>query len=53
MFEAMKTYYDVRFEGPMRPDHGIGLEVEAGWRAAKVFAIGYMKGLAESVEKTR
>jgi mannonate dehydratase len=53
MFEAMEAYYDVNFEGPMRPDHGVGLEGDAGWKMAKVFAIGYMKGLAESVEKTR
>jgi len=52
MFKAMQTYYDVGFEGPMRPIHGANLEGEAGWKMAKVFAIGYMRGLAESVEKT-
>ena len=52
MFEAMRAYYEVGFEGPMRPDHGLNLEGEAGVMMAKVFAIGYMKGLAEGVEKT-
>jgi len=61
MFAAMKTYYEVGFEGPMRPDHGPRIEGEddaksssygfAG-RMSKIFALGYMKGLAESVEKT-
>jgi len=61
MFAAMKAYYEVGFEGPMRPDHGPRMEGEddgkpssygfAG-RMSKIFALGYMKGLAESVEKT-
>jgi len=59
MFQAMKAYYEVGFEGPMRPDHGPATEGEdreaslyqAG-RTSKIFALGYMKGLAESVEKT-
>ena len=53
MFAPMKAYHDVGFEGPMRPDHGIGLEGEAGWEMSKLLAIGYMRGLAASVEKTR
>ena len=53
MFKAMQTYYDVGFEGPMRPDHGANLEGADGGQMAKIFAIGYMRGLAESVEKTR
>ncbi|MCZ6680010.1 MAG: mannonate dehydratase [Candidatus Poribacteria bacterium] len=39
MFEAMKTYYEVGFEGPMRPDHGVNLEDDAGWKLAKIFAM--------------
>ncbi|MDH5795419.1 MAG: mannonate dehydratase [Candidatus Bathyarchaeota archaeon] len=61
MFEAMKAYYEVGFEGPMRPDHAPRLqgEVMLGGRAGydpggllgKVLGLGYMKGLAESIEK--
>ncbi|MHA2394591.1 MAG: mannonate dehydratase [Promethearchaeota archaeon] len=59
MFEAMKAYYEVGFEGPIRPDHAPMMEGDErlGGRMGyyvlgKVFGIGYMKGLAESIEKT-
>jgi mannonate dehydratase len=59
MFEAMKAYYEVGFEGPMRPDHAPTMEGDEryeghlGYRVfGKIFGIGYMKGLAESIEKT-
>jgi mannonate dehydratase len=59
MFEAMKAYYEVGFEGPMRPDHApklIGEEAFGGhagyYLLGKVLGLGYMKGLAESIEKT-
>lgn len=60
MFEAMKAYYEVGFEGPMRPDHAPRMEfdnrisggVPGYLLLGKVFAVGYLKGLAESVEKT-
>ena len=58
MFEAMKAYYEVGFEGPMRPDHvpkmifdDIFGGIPGYHLLGKVFAIGYMKGLAESIEK--
>ncbi|KYH39881.1 MAG: mannonate dehydratase [Candidatus Bathyarchaeota archaeon B63] len=58
MVEAMKAYYEVGFEGPMRPDHTPKLlldDIFGGYPGygmlGKVFALGYMKGLAESVEK--
>ena len=59
MFEAMKAYYEIRFDGPMRPDHSPRMEYDdriAGGRpgyllVGKVFGLAYMKGLAESVEK--
>jgi len=58
MFEAMRAYYDIGFEGPMRPDHAPTMEGEDNNRPGyamlgKVFAAGYMKGLLEAVEKTR
>ena len=60
MFEAMKAYYEVGFGGPIRPDHapkmeGDELYVEGKqgyYLLGKVYALGYMRGLAESVEKT-
>ncbi len=62
MFEAMKAYYEVGFEGPMRPDHvprlqgeailGVQVGYDPGSLLGKVLGLGYMKGLAESIEKT-
>jgi mannonate dehydratase len=58
MYEAMKAYYDIGFTGPMRPDHvpTMATEVEAGQSGGytvlgNLFAIGYMRGLAEGVAK--
>jgi mannonate dehydratase len=60
MFEAMKAYYEVGFEGPMRPDHAprmefdnriSGLNPQGDTFLGKVLGVGYMKGLAESIEK--
>ncbi|MDH5687294.1 MAG: mannonate dehydratase [Candidatus Bathyarchaeota archaeon] len=59
MFEAMKAYYEVGFEGPMRPDHAPKMQGDerfagmVGYHVlGKVLGLGYMKGLAESIEKT-
>lgn len=59
MFEAMKAYYEVGFEGPMRPDHAPAMEGDErfgghiGYHVlGKILAFGYMKGLSESIEKT-
>jgi mannonate dehydratase len=58
MYEAMKAYYEIGFDGPMRPDHVpvMSTEIEAGMRGGyttlgNLFAIGYMRGLAESIAK--
>jgi mannonate dehydratase len=56
MLASMKAYYEVGFSGPMRPDHAPTLEGESNTHpgyeiGGKVFAIGYMKGLIEAVEK--
>ncbi|MBZ0301638.1 MAG: mannonate dehydratase [Anaerolineae bacterium] len=58
MLACMQAYYDVGFEGPIRPDHAPTLEGESNDHPGymimgKVFAIGYMKGLIEAVEKNR
>jgi mannonate dehydratase len=58
MYECMKAYYDIGFTGPMRPDHVpvMATEIEAGLRGGYttlgcLFAIGYMRGLIESIAK--
>lgn len=58
MFAAMQAYYDVGFEGPMRPDHVPTFEGDANARPGyslwgRLYAVGYMRGLIEAVEKTR
>jgi mannonate dehydratase len=60
MYEAMKAYVEIGFEGPLRPDHVpvLATEIEAGMRGGyttlgNLFAIGYIRGLAESVSKER
>ncbi|MFB6200540.1 MAG: mannonate dehydratase [Halorhabdus sp.] len=58
MLSALQTYADVGFDGPMRPDHVprmVGeedrVETQAGYTdMARLFAVGYMKGLFEAVD---
>lgn len=52
MFAAMRTYREIGFDGPMRPDHAPTMEGESndhpGYETlGRLFAIGYMKGLLE------
>jgi mannonate dehydratase len=58
MYEAMKAYIEIGFDGPLRPDHVpvLATEIEAGMRGGyttlgNLFAIGYIRGLAEAVSK--
>lgn len=56
MYEAMKAYYDIGFRGPIRPDHVPTMAGEENTRPGymtlgNLFAIGYIRGLAESVAK--
>lgn len=59
MYECMKAYYDIGFDGPMRPDHVpvLATEIEdpkmrGGYTTlGMLYAIGYMRGLAEAVAK--
>ena len=56
MYQAMKLYYEVGFNGPMRPDHvptvaGDNNDHPGYSELGTLFAIGYMKGLMEAVEK--
>jgi mannonate dehydratase len=57
MWAAMSAYKDIGFTGPMRPDHVPTMTGEnngaPGYEVlGRLFAIGYIKGLAEGVEKT-
>ena len=58
MYEAMKTYIDVGFTGPMRPDHAPTMEGEGNDHPGyalqgRLMAVGYMKGLMEAIVKSR
>jgi mannonate dehydratase len=56
MYEAMRAYHQVGFDGVMRPDHVpvlAGESGEAGYTMqGRLFAVGYMRGLIEAVGKT-
>jgi len=56
MFACMREYYRVGFEGCIRPDHVptmLGERAEhPGYSAlGNLFAVGYMRGLMEAIEK--
>lgn len=56
MFEAMCAYYDVGFDGIARPDHvptmkGEDTDMPSYGVQGQMFAVGYIKGLMEAVEK--
>jgi mannonate dehydratase len=54
MAECLRAYRDIGFDGPLRPDHVPTLYGEANARPGyeslgRLFAIGYIRGLAEGV----
>jgi mannonate dehydratase len=54
MAAAMRTYHEIGFTGPMRPDHVPKLDGEAGDGSGysmlgRLFAVGYMRGLMHAV----
>ena len=56
MYQAMKTYFEVGFTGPMRPDHvptvaGDSNDHPGYSEVGPLFAIGYIKGLIEAASK--
>jgi mannonate dehydratase len=58
MFACMQAYRDIGFAGPIRPDHAPAMagdpNLNPGYEAlGRLFAIGYMRGLLEGVDKTR
>lgn len=57
MWEAMKTYREVGFEGPARPDHVPTMEGEnndnPGYELlGRLFGVGYIKGLMEAAVRS-
>lgn len=57
MFAAMKAYYEIGYKGPIRPDHvptmaGDTNEHPGYSTIGTLFAIGYMRGLIESISKS-
>lgn len=57
MYEAMKAYYNIGYKGPIRPDHvptmaGDTNEHPGYSSIGTLFAIGYMRGLIESISKS-
>lgn len=58
MFAAMQAYYEVGFDGIARPDHVPTMIGEVDTMPSyglqgNLFAVGYIKGLMEAVEKSR
>ena len=56
MAEAIRTYLEIGFDGPIRPDHVPVLQGESTDHAGytmlgRLHAIGYMQGLIESARK--
>lgn len=56
MYTAMKTYYDIGFDGVIRPDHVPTMYLdtvgEQGYGTnGNLFATGYMMGLMKAIEK--
>jgi mannonate dehydratase len=57
MFAAMRAYQEIGFDGPLRPDHMPTMKGEDNLAPGydvlgRLFAIGYIKGLAEGAAKT-
>ena len=47
MIQAMKTYKEVGYTGPMISDHAV--EVEGGAQVARSFSLGYMRAAVQAV----
>jgi mannonate dehydratase len=50
MLEAMKTYHEVGYTGPIVSDHTPRVEGDTGWgHIGRTFSHGYMRGLIQAV----
>jgi mannonate dehydratase len=57
MYAAMKSYYDIGFKGPIRPDHvptmaGDSNDFAGYSNVGILYALGYIRGLMEAIEKS-
>jgi mannonate dehydratase len=57
MYAAMKAYMDIGFRGPLRPDHVPTMAGDSNERpgyssVGTLYAIGYIRGLIESIAKS-
>lgn len=57
MYAAMKSYYDIGFKGPIRPDHvptmaGDVNDFPGYSNVGILYALGYIRGLMEAIEKS-
>ncbi|MEO5682291.1 MAG: mannonate dehydratase [Chitinophagaceae bacterium] len=58
MYAAMKAYYDIGYKGAIRPDHVPTMAGDSNERPGystigTLFALGYMRGLMESIQKNK
>jgi mannonate dehydratase len=58
MYAALKAYYDIGFKGPLRPDHvpcmASDINDFPGYSNLGIlFALGYIRGLMESISKEK
>ncbi len=58
MYKAMKSYYDIGYKGPIRPDHvptmaGDSNDHQGYSLLGSLHAVGYMQGLMEAIRKSR
>ena len=49
MYEALKTYKDVDFNGPFMMDHTPGIPGDRGAREGHAFATGYIRAMIQAV----
>lgn len=53
MFEALKAYQDVGYQGPVVPDHLPRITVDNTNLGSLGYALGYMKGMLRSIENAQ
>jgi mannonate dehydratase len=57
MYEIMKALYDIKFEGPLRPDHGRNIWGENSMPGYGLYdralGLGYLCGILEAIQKSQ
>ncbi len=52
-YEAIRTYREIGFDGPIRPDHTPRIAGDPKSRIGMAYAVGYLRGLIQAVERGR